>query len=111
MAPAAQMKLESLAPVEPVGDLLQFDDAWMLGEVPDTTQDDATDAERIVAAAGAVESLEWELDRARSALAAAVERAAANGCSVDVIASSAGISKGEVATMVWTARTSSALHE
>lgn len=66
---------------------------------------------RIVAAAGAVESLEWELDRAQSTLATAIEQAAANGCGMDVIARAAGLTKEEVATMLWAARSGAAVHD
>lgn len=92
-------------PVAGVNPVQLVDELWMDGGISDPMFDDgASDAERLVAAAGAVESLEWELDRAQSALASAVERAASNGCSVDKIAESAGLSKEEVATLLWAAR-------
>jgi hypothetical protein len=91
--------------------LTAVDTAGFLGDllsaesVNDPDLDDgASDTERIVAAAGAVESLEWKLDRARAAFVSAVERAASNGCSVERIAESAGMTKEDVATLLWAAR-------
>ncbi|MBM7782173.1 hypothetical protein [Arthrobacter tumbae] len=63
--------------------------------------DGASGTERIIAAAGAVESLEWELDRARTALAVAIERAASEGSPVDAIATAAGMTPKQVAALLW----------
>lgn len=85
-------------------DVPSLDGLWLPEGLGDAMYDGATDTERIVAAAGAVESLEWELDRAQSALAAAIEQAASNGCPLEAIAESAGLTRADVATMLWAAR-------
>jgi hypothetical protein len=91
--------------------LTAVDSAGLIGELLSEASvsdaglgDGASDTERLVAAAGAVESLEWKLDRAQAALASAVERAAFNGCSVEKIAESTGMTKEDVATLLWAAR-------
>lgn len=105
MSTAAQKSPVAPAPVAVANPVQLVDEFWMDESISDPAFDDgASDTERIVAAAGAVESLEWELDRAQSALASAVERAASNGCSVEKIAESAGLTKEEVATLLWAAR-------
>lgn len=102
VAPNSPMALAPVAPADPAE---LVDELWTIGGMSDSALDDgASDTERLVAAAGAVEALEWELDRARSALAAAVERAASNGCSVETVAESAGMTKEDVATLLWAAR-------
>lgn len=102
VAHTSPVALASVAPADPAG---LIDELWTIGGMNDPVLDDgASDTERLVAAAGAVESLEWELDRARSVLAEAVERAASDGCSVETIAESAGMTKEDVATLLWAAR-------
>ncbi|WP_458116499.1 hypothetical protein [Arthrobacter sp. D2-10] len=105
MSTVARKSLVTLSSVPPAAPSALVDDLWSFGGVNGPLLDDgATDTERLVAAAGAVESLEWELDRARSVLADAVESAASDGCSVEVIAESAGMTKEDVATLLWAAR-------
>lgn len=91
---------EDIIPVS-AGSSLEFEDQlWMPGG--DVALDDgASGTERIVAAAGAVESLEWELDRARAALAVTIERAASEGHPVDAIAVAAGMTQEDVTTLLW----------
>ncbi|MFP5315480.1 MAG: hypothetical protein ACLGHS_08905 [Actinomycetes bacterium] len=81
-----------------------LDGLWLQEGLVDAMHDGVPHAERIIAAAGAVESLEWELDRAQSALTEAIEQAASNGCPLEEIAESAGLTRADVATMLWAAR-------
>jgi hypothetical protein len=105
MTTVAQEPPVLLAPLTPVDSAGLVGDLWSAESVNDAGLDDgASDTERIVAAAGAVESLEWKLDRAQAALASAVERAASNGCAVEKIAESAGMTKEDVASLLWAAR-------
>ena len=85
-------------------DATSLDGLWLPEGLGDAMRDGVLDTERIIAAAGAVESLEWELDRAQSALAEAIEQAASNGCPLEEIAESAGLARADVATMLWAAR-------
>lgn len=105
MTTAAHKPPVALAPVPAVNSVELVDELWLIGGANDPTLDDgASDTERIIAAAGAVESLEWELDRARSALAIAVESAASRGCSVERIAEAAGMTNEDIATILWAGR-------
>lgn len=104
MTSVAQTPPAALAPVT-ADSFGVLGDLWKVGSMSDPALDDgASDTERIIAAAGAVESLEWELDRANSALAVAVERAATRGCSVEKIAQSAGMTKEDITTILWAER-------
>lgn len=104
MTTVAQKSPVVLAPAAAVDSVGLVDELWGTDGISDAILDGATDTERVIAAAGAVETLEWELDRARSALAAEVERAASHGCSVDIIAGSAGMTKEDIVTLLWAAR-------
>lgn len=85
------------------------EDSWLAEDMSSVLEVGGSDLGRIVAASGAVEALEWQLDRASSALASAIERAAANGCSVQEIAESAGMTKADIATLLWAARSERSL--
>lgn len=100
MTTVAQHLPAALAPVNAASPLELVDELW----VAESLDDGASDTERIVVAAGAVESLEWELDRAQNTLAEAIERAASNGCSVEAIAEAAGLTRQDVVTLLWAAR-------
>lgn len=103
MTTVAQITPVALPPVAAMTSVELVDELWQAGT--DSAFDDgASDTEKVVAAAGAVESLEWKLDRAQSALAIAVERAASNGCSIEKIAEAAGMTKEDIATILWSER-------
>lgn len=94
-----------LAPVGAVNSVDLVDELWSSDRSGIAMLDNgATDSERIIAAAGAVESLEWELDRARSELASVIERAVSNGCSIEKVAESAEMTREDIATLLWVAR-------
>ena len=94
-----------LAPVAAVNSLEFVDELWSVGGMDDSIFDDgASDTEKLIAAAGAVEKLEWELDRAQTVLADAVEKAASGGCPVETIAESTGMTREDVVTLLWAAR-------
>ena len=57
------------------GNALDLGDQLWMSEIDVAFDDSASGTERVIAAAGAVESLEWKLDRARAGLAEAIERA------------------------------------
>lgn len=81
------------------------DDSWLAEDMSGTALDvGGSDLDRVLAASGAVEALEWQLDRAQSALVSAIERAACNGYSVEEIAESSGMTKADIATVLWAAR-------
>lgn len=104
MTTVAQNSPVVLAPAATVNSVELVDELWGVGSISDSFLDGATDSERIIAAAGAVETLEWELDRARSNLVDAIEQAAASGCPVEIIAESAGLAKEDAAALLWIAR-------
>lgn len=60
--------------------------------------------EAIVAAAGRVESLEWDLDRAHAVLTEVIEQAADTGHALAAIADAAGMTKADVSALLWAAR-------
>lgn len=104
MSTVARTPRRALAPVPAAHGVDPVDGLWVPGALDDAMYDGVPDTERIIAAAGAVESLEWELDRAQSALATAIEEADYNGCPIEAIAESAGMTRADVATMLWAAR-------
>ena len=83
------------------GNALDLGDQLCMSEIDVAFDDSASGTERVIAAAGAVESLEWKLDRARAGLAEAIERAASEGCPVDAIAVAAGMTHEDITSLLW----------
>lgn len=104
MTTAAHSVPATQAPTSEHFDLGSFEEPWAISALGEPMHDGASDTEKIVAAAGAVESLEWELDRAELALAEAIECAVSNGCGVDVVAESAGLTREQVTAKLWEVR-------
>lgn len=105
MTTVAQNPPVALAPVAAANAVDLVDELWSSERTGSAVLDDGVpDTERIIAAAGAVESLEWELDRARSGLASVIERAVSNGCSIEKVAESAEMTREDIATLLWAAR-------